>query len=769
VGSLCRAAVTAALLTVIAAVTALPALGQQVASGHAGRGGQTSGTGIAVVIDQVSPQYARPGSTVTVTGTVTNRSGAPQQDLSIQLLSSPNPLGSRNAMAGYVAGTLNADTLEGAAVVISGTLQEGATTHWSASFTVAAAGITAFGVYPLAAAVESTFLGQLAFDRTFLPFWPGTSASGLSQRLKIAWTWPLIDKPHQAVCPATLTDNSLATSLATGGRLDTLLAVGSQYASSADLTWAIDPALLSDAKVMSGSYTAGAASDCSDGTKEPASAAAKQWLTTLRTDTSSQQAFITPYADVDVAALTHKGLDADMENAYKQGRSVATNTLNRSFGSAATGATDATAQGMATTTPAEIGWPAGGLADQDVLGNIAANGGIGTVILNSNEMMPQTSQYIDNAVTTFATSSGTNMNVLLADNSLTELLTTAGSASAPGAEFATKQLFLAETAMIAAEAPSLARSVVIAPPRQWNPSNTLATDLLKETTNAPWLTPTNLASLAGSKSAANQVARTPPPSERVSGNELSQSYLSQVKALDTDLMLYQDITSQAGRSTDSLKQAVAAAESSAWRGSTSAQSAGLAMVARVHSYLTSQLRKVTTVSSAPVTLAGSSGTVPVSISNGLNSTVQVRLQATPESGRLKVTKFNNLITLPAGKTKTVRVPVQSAASGSAMIGLSLLTKDNKPLPPVGSTTLSVQSTQYGRALLVIIAAAFGVLVLTAGVRAVRQGLRDEPPGEGGGDGGPDSGSVVPQSEGTDEDDPPEAQDDLAVRGWADYT
>ena len=356
VGSLCRAAVTAALLAVVATVTAVPALGQQTASEQAGSRGQTSGTGISVVIDQVSPQYASPGSTVTVTGTVTNRSGGPQQNLAIQLLSSATPLGSRNDMAEYAAGTFSADTAEGAPVVISGTLQEGATTQWSASFPVAAARRTAFGVYPLAAAVESAFLGQLAFDRTFLPFWPGTSASGLSQRLKIAWIWPLIDKPHQAVCPATLTDDSLATSLATGGRLGTLLAVGSQYASSADLTWAIDPALLSDAKVMSGSYTTGATSDCSACTKEPASAAAKQWLTTLRTDTSSQQAFITPYADVDVAALTHQGLDTDMESAYKQGRSVANDILNRSFGSAATGTTDATAQGMATTTPDEIGW-----------------------------------------------------------------------------------------------------------------------------------------------------------------------------------------------------------------------------------------------------------------------------------------------------------------------------------------------------------------------------------------------------------------------------
>src|SRR5437764_1360342 len=86
--------------------------------------------------------------------------------------------------------------------------------------------------------------------RTFLPYWPGKSASRNVKPLSLAWVWPLVDVPHQAACPSLIND-SLAASLASGGRLNDLLSVGSSsLARSADLTWAIDPALLNDANVM---------------------------------------------------------------------------------------------------------------------------------------------------------------------------------------------------------------------------------------------------------------------------------------------------------------------------------------------------------------------------------------------------------------------------------------------------------------------------------------------------------------------------------------
>ena len=94
------------------------------------------------------------------------------------------------------------------------------------------------------------------------------------------------------------------------------------------------------------------------------------------------------------------------------------------------------------------------------------------------------------------------MTVLLADHVLTGVLTAGDTPSgvlAPSTQFAVSQRFLAETAMIAAEAPDSARSIVVAPPEDWSPSDALASDLLGETTSTPWLTPAPVGSLAGAR------------------------------------------------------------------------------------------------------------------------------------------------------------------------------------------------------------------------------------------------------------------------------
>jgi hypothetical protein len=53
----------------------------------------------------------------------------------------------------------------------------------------------------------------------------------------------------------------------------------------------------------------------------------------------------------------------------------------------------------------------------------------------------------------------------------------------------------------------------------------------------------------------------------------------------------------------------------------------------------------------------------------------------------------------------------------------LQTKDGSPLTWT-SQSLSVQATRYGRALLILIAAALGVLVLTAVARWIRRWRND---------------------------------------------
>jgi hypothetical protein len=236
---------------------------------------------------------------------------------------------------------------------------------------------------------------------------------------------------------------------------------------------------------------------------------------------------------------------------------------------------------------------------------------------------------------------------------------------------------------------------------------------------------------------------------------------------------------------------VAATESSAWRGGGAAGAAGATMLDHVTGYLTGNFRKVQIVNSGRATLVGSSGTLPVSIVNLLPQSIQVRLQATvPPDGRLTVTGQNppGLITVGAGQTALARLSVRSGAIGDTTIGLRLLGKDGKPLPGA-PVSLSVQSTQFGSTLLVIIYVALGVLVLTAIARAIRRALRDDPPGPppGGQPGAPGHGNEAEGPEGmptmvdgaaTVETDtegiaprhPPEAPDDFAdIRGSAGYT
>ena len=208
---------------------------------------------------------------------------------------------------------------------------------------------------------------MLASDQTLLPFWPGQRSAGLLRPLKISWLWPLIDQPHHQVC-AALTNNNLAASLNPGGRLAALLTAGASHP-DADLTWVIDPALLSDVATMASPYQVGSKPNCTDAPAEPASTAAASWLAALKEVTPGQPTVITPYANVDMTALVHQGLTADLATAYDTGDAVADSVLGGKFGH-------------------EVAWPPGGTADLSVLTNLATAEHVGTVVLNSSEMPP---------------------------------------------------------------------------------------------------------------------------------------------------------------------------------------------------------------------------------------------------------------------------------------------------------------------------------------------------------------------------------------------
>ena len=266
---------------------------------------------VTVGITSVNPRIARPGRAVTIQGTVSNTTRRTVSGLTVQIWSSSFRLTSRTGLSEYAAGHLpNVDVpVANALAPLPGTLAPGAVRDWSVRIPARSLAMTTFGVYPLAAQLGSGD-AVLSTDHTFLPYWPGSAAAaGLARRMKIAWVWPVFSAPEQSACPALLNDD-LARSLA-GGRLSRLLTAGSTpEAVRADLTWAIDPSVLASAGVTRRSYQVGGTSTCSGAVTRPASAAARTWLTRLRSVTAQHDYFVTPYADVDVSALTHAAMVA---------------------------------------------------------------------------------------------------------------------------------------------------------------------------------------------------------------------------------------------------------------------------------------------------------------------------------------------------------------------------------------------------------------------------------------------------------------------------
>ena len=121
---------------------------------------------------------------------------------------------------------------------------------------------------------------------------------------------------------------------------------------------------------MTGRYLVGGQPSCTGAAYQGrAGTAAARWLAALRKVTRDQPPVLTPYANVDMAALVRQGLTRDLATAYRTGEAVANSVLHGTFGHA-------------------VAWPPGGTADLSVLTYLAAAQHVGTVVLNSSEMPP---------------------------------------------------------------------------------------------------------------------------------------------------------------------------------------------------------------------------------------------------------------------------------------------------------------------------------------------------------------------------------------------
>jgi hypothetical protein len=353
--------------------------------------------------------------------------------------------------------------------------------------------------------------------------------------------------------------------------------------------------------------------------------------------------------------------------------------------------------------------------------------GIGAVVLASPAIPPPVS-YTPGAVTSTLTDIGRKLTILLADRSITALLGTKAAASSnPGSIFSVRQLYLAETAMIAAELPGRPRPVVVAPPRRWHPSRSLASGLLADTVHAPWLKPSTVGQLVAMKPSHIYKKLTLDGSS----GQISKQLLRDVSRLDHQIELLQSIRVNPDPALD---RAIFGIESSSWRGKGAKNAA--AMLARTTRYVQSQLRGLSIRSGGGrnvpyhVTFGGKTSTVNVVIRSKLHYPVEVGLRV--QASKAQVTGVPVEVRVPAlSYSAPVKLTVHVKAN-QGKITLRLIARKGSPLAnhplPAAPLIILVHPTDFGTVALVIIAVALALFVIASASRAIRSG-RPIPPAD----------------------------------------
>ena len=602
------------------------------------------------------------------------------------------------------------------------------------------------GVYPLKVEARARF-GDAGFSEpvgsvtTFIPWFPDGPPHG---RVRIAWLWPLEDQPRRGPREVML-DDSLATSFAKGGRLDRMLrsaADGARggcdappdrpetvapprqltpcRAESVPVTYAVDPDLLFTADAMSTPYQL--LQPNGQTRRVDSTTPARSWLDTLRRAPGDVLAL--PYADADPVSLTapEVGLADDVSQLLALGRAETTRLLRAPL-----------------TT---VVWPPQGRLTRRAVEALSSGGADAVVVDQTALPAPDSSlsRTPDTDVGQLPTSTGSPI-VLTVEPVLSNLLTppSGSDPSTYQGDRLAEQRWLAETAMISAEAPSVSRTILVAPDRRADLHPAVAAEALRDTGRLPWLCPVSLASVVSHTDAC--VGETRPETTVLPPVELepphpddpllSPRYLGKIRALRrlssqfTDEVLAEPTSPDAVRTTGRLTRARARTESSAWRGD---PSDGERLLTQLQDDLTALRNKVhLQIGSGTVTLTSSSGVISVNVVNELSQPARVGVTLNPGNrARLSITE-TPITTVGPGRASQITLKVTAQTSGTFPVTARLVDREGHPFGP--EVRLIVRSTHYGRVALAVTGIAAGVLLIAAGLRVVRRALRRNRPQE----------------------------------------
>ena len=345
--ALLKAGVIARIVLVVCLIALSPLQGAPAALGE-----PDGPTFLTVRIDNVTPDVVNTSgpATLTVAGTVTNVGDRTIRDV-VARLEHGSAVTSSAGLRARLTGANDQFEAASEFVTVTKQLERGQAAGFTISVPIRpgpqpapgirSLGIEEPGVYPILVNVngipDESAEARLDEDRFLLPVAgvPPASPSDKAQDdavapdsgkpVDITMLWPLADKPRLApgvpggTTPVRLMDDDLAVSLATGGRLDTLLAAA-EFATSPGaidpaigvdraLCLAVDPDLVVTVNAMTAGYVVADSPDGLGPASHPGAgqAAAAGWLDRLRRLAARMCVVATPYAQADLGALDRVG------------------------------------------------------------------------------------------------------------------------------------------------------------------------------------------------------------------------------------------------------------------------------------------------------------------------------------------------------------------------------------------------------------------------------------------------------------------------------
>jgi hypothetical protein len=676
---------------------------------------------LSITIDELTPSSIPQDGKVRISGYVTNDSDETWTAINVHAFISKDPITDSTDLA--FESTRGPEEYVGDRITAPGTfatiaeLAPGASAPYTDRVPVSVLdavdpGVYWFGVHALGTSPEGRDSVADGRARTFLPYVP---PQGRGEPIDTALVLPVRHHVLHDPDGRVADEDRWLDTLDDGGQLADVLNFG-VAAGARPLTWLVDPAVPDavskinngnrpralveraaddpDAQPTDGASPSDEASGGSEAPVTPAqqqeaSRIATQWLARFQTALSNKQVLDLPWGDVDVAAAAKRDLDAYTGARDRSGTQIV--------------------QGSLTASPA-VAAPSGHLDDAA----LAAVDPSTTILVSDKSVArgraPSVASYADRRLVLYAS----------------DVLKGGPGPDDPLASVAVRQRILSEAALRMTE-PDRQPLVIVFPPT-WTPPGGPDYSSFFAGLDVNWMRLTSLSDATSVPARPLATDRYVYPSWQ-RNHEVKADAFSALSRLTDEATRLQDVLTDqsdlAGRvRAEAFGNVSYFAREDALRSLTATRS--------TTAWLEDKLASVSVSAPRRVILSSDNGRFSVTITNGLDENVSVRLRTT-SSPPMDITNPGRLDLGPNAST-TVLLRAATKKLGVHSVTISLVDAQGNAL---GShDTVPVRAAQVSRVIWLIMGLAAGLLLLAIVLRLVRR-IRGGGRPPGGGDPDPD--------------------------------